>query len=210
MAQQSEWTITNVLTGEQTEQAAGIYYEAFKHKLKYLWLFTDKPRQGIAFLTRTLTIKKGFYALKEGRVIGIVGLQKDKEPYIHVTCKSFSESFGLFGGVWRYAAYQIYKFFDGIPKENELRIDSIAVANEARGLGVGSGLLHKVLVTASEIGKTSVVLEVVDTNPQARKLYERIGFVLTGTEKFGFLTARAGFTAVHYMRKPIVQQTISG
>lgn len=49
MARQSEWIITNVLTSGQTEQIAGIYYEAFKYKLKYVWLFTNKPQQGIAF-----------------------------------------------------------------------------------------------------------------------------------------------------------------
>ncbi|UHA73435.1 GNAT family N-acetyltransferase [Paenibacillus sp. 481] len=209
MAEQSELTITNVLTSEQTEEAAGIYYEAFKVKLNNLWLFTDKPQLAIAFLSRTMTIEKGFYAIKEGRVIGMVGLQKDAEPYIRVTLDSFVKTFGWFGAVWRYASYKIYDYFNSSPKENELRIDSISVASEARGLGVGSKLLNKVMQVASETGKKNVVLEVIDTNPQARKLYERIGFVCTGTKTFGATTARAGFRAVHYMSKPVVPESTS-
>lgn len=203
MEKHNELTITNVLTREQTEQAAGVYYEAFKYKLQYLWLFTNKRQQAISFLTRSLMIKNGLYAIKAGRVIGLVGMQKNKESYIDATFRLFLKTFGWFGASWRYAAFKVYKFFVGSPKEHELRIDWLAVAGEARGLGVGSKLLQKVQEIASDMGRTSLVLEVVDTNPQARRLYERIGFVHTSTTKLGFITSRAGFKAVHYMSKPI-------
>lgn len=203
MDKHQELTITNELTREQVEQAAEIHYDAFKYKVKYLLLFTGSRKKAVSFLTRALTIRNGLYVLKADRVIGIVGLQRDKEAYIDATFRLFKKTFGLFGASWRFVAFKAYKFFVGSPEVHELRIDWLAVSGEARGLGVGSYLLQKVQEIASDMGKTNLVLEVVDTNPQARKLYERIGFVHTDTKKFGLITSKAGFKALHYMNKSI-------
>jgi ribosomal protein S18 acetylase RimI-like enzyme len=54
------------------------------------------------------------------------------------------------------------------------------------------------------LGKEKMTLEVVDTNPEAKKLYERKGFVVTKIENIAFLTIRAGFRKVIHMRKVIV------
>ncbi|EWT03537.1 GCN5 family acetyltransferase [Intrasporangium oryzae NRRL B-24470] len=55
------------------------------------------------------------------------------------------------------------------------------VAPRARGRGVGEALVGAVLDEARRRGKSVVVLEVADTNAPAIALYERCGFVRTGT-----------------------------
>jgi len=53
----------------------------------------------------------------------------------------------------------------------------------ARGAGVGERLVQAVLDEAAARGRSRVVLEVTETNEPARRLYERMGFVLDGTRK---------------------------
>ncbi len=58
----------------------------------------------------------------------------------------------------------------------EFYIDSIAVAPIARGKGIGTKLLHHAITHAQENHFNQVGLLVDLANPNARKLYERIGF----------------------------------
>ena len=56
-------------------------------------------------------------------------------------------------------------------------MDGIFVAAAARGQGVGSALLAEIKNHAVTQGYQNVRLDVIDTNPQARALYGRNGFV---------------------------------
>jgi ribosomal protein S18 acetylase RimI-like enzyme len=56
---------------------------------------------------------------------------------------------------------------------------------------------------ARAIGLRALELEVVDTNPDAQRLYERLGFVVLREAHYGRLTAAGGFTGATYMRKEL-------
>ena len=86
------------------------------------------------------------------------------------------------------------RFFHGGKSAGQLRIDSLAVAPNERGSGVGRLLLHEVFALARERGFTSVILEVVDSNPRARNLYELLGFRSTAVYRYPWLTRGQGFT----------------
>lgn len=47
------------------------------------------------------------------------------------------------------------------------------------------------------------MLEVVNTNPRAKFLYEKLGFQVKKKTYFGFLTYNSGFSSVEYMFKEI-------
>ena len=57
---------------------------------------------------------------------------------------------------------------------------SMYVRPRARGRGVGDALVATVIDWAGQKNATSVHLWVTETNSQARTLYERCGFTLTG------------------------------
>lgn len=78
-------------------------------------------------------------------------------------------------------------------------MDGITVHREMRGLGIGTRLLDEIKRYARENGYSSVRLDVIDTNPGARRLYEREGFVATKTEHFGYLRRILGFGAATTM-----------
>ena len=56
--------------------------------------------------------------------------------------------------------------------------DFIAVTPDLQGQGIGTSVIHQVLDEAKRSGKP-VALQVLKVNP-ARRLYERLGFSVTG------------------------------
>ena len=72
-----------------------------------------------------------------------------------------------------------------------------------RGKGIGTRLLEAVFDFARAKGFGSVRLQVVDTNPDARRLYERMGFVATATHRHPYLRRMMGFSAVTTMVKEL-------
>ena len=63
---------------------------------------------------------------------------------------------------------------------DELHINTIAVAAEHRGRGLGSALMRHIMQEVMEQGITRATLEVRESNRSARQLYESLGFVSAG------------------------------
>ena len=84
-----------------------------------------------------------------------------------------------------------------------IRIESLAVESNFRGKGEGTLLLKKVFDFARENGYREVMLEVVDTNPRAKALYERLGFAQKKIRKYYFFTRSAGFSSEYIMSRQI-------
>jgi ribosomal protein S18 acetylase RimI-like enzyme len=82
-------------------------------------------------------------------------------------------------------------------------MDGIAVAPDVRGRGVGTLLIEEVAAVAAEQDCREVRLDVIDTNPRARALYERRGFTAVRTESTPYLRRLLGFGAVTTMHRPV-------
>lgn len=70
----------------------------------------------------------------------------------------------------------------GIKKGN-FRIKTIAVSRDARGQGIGSKLFDYIINYCKNTDIKTLSLEVIETNPRAKKLYESIGFQTDKTIK---------------------------
>ncbi|SDC54435.1 Acetyltransferase (GNAT) family protein [Paenibacillus sp. UNCCL117] len=70
--------------------------------------------------------------------------------------------------------------FDREAEEDELYIDSLCVFPQFRGQGVGTRLLEAVIAEAGAAGWSKLSLNVEQFNVNARRLYERMGFSVTG------------------------------
>lgn len=68
-------------------------------------------------------------------------------------------------------------------------------------MGVGTQLLNATIDFAKSINRKSVILEVVDTNPKAQKLYEKFGFAVVEVEDTSLFTSGSGFSRVIHMKK---------
>ena len=188
---------------EQLAQAAAVYYEGFAQKLDGLEFASRPPAQAIRILIASIQPEMAAYALLDGRVVGVAGMQYRGRRFYVVPWRVWRREFGVVGGLWRWLWFRLGQRFVH-PAADALRVDGIAVSAAARGLGVGTQLMAALAAHARAIGLRAVELEVVDTNPDARRLYERLGFVVLKDHHYGRLTARGGFTGAAYMRQELV------
>lgn len=173
--------------------AALLYNEAFGEKLSAAM---PDAKSRIALIESTLDPDYSFVAVAGHRLLGLAG--------IHTTDGSLTggldrmgfrvlvRSLGLPQAV---RAAFIMSLFEREPGDGELLLDGMAVARPARGSGMGSMLLRAVRSFAVAEGFRTIRLDVVDTNPRARALYERHGFVATETRLFPVLGNMLGFGA---------------
>jgi ribosomal protein S18 acetylase RimI-like enzyme len=97
------------------------------------------------------------------------------------------------GGLRGIRAACVFSLYERTLKSGELLMDGIVVDANARGSGIGTMLLDALVTFASDSGYTSVRLDVIDTNPRARRMYEQNSFVATSSESFGYLRWLLGF-----------------
>lgn len=197
-------TITNSLTPSQKKETARLFFKAFPKKFHTLWVFTKDEKRAVKVLSRSIRFKSGFYALSGDRVLGFIGLEKGTGYYAPISFQSLRSAFSGFSSLWRYLAYFVMRLIHGETDPDVIHIDPLVVSEQARGLGIGSSLLNKTFEYAKFSGKKKVILEVVDTNPLAKKLYERMGFRVVKEENLSLFTKRAGFQIFYHMEKDII------
>lgn len=86
---------------------------------------------------------------------------------------------------------------------NRIEIVALSVQENMRGKDIGTSIINEIIKYAKEKEFNRLSLTVVDTNQDAKRLYERIGFNITKIVKYGFITRSAGFEAVIHMYKNI-------
>jgi ribosomal protein S18 acetylase RimI-like enzyme len=182
---------------EFRREVAEMVYAAFRQKLAPL---IGAPGQGVAILEKSIDPALAIVAVCQGQPVGVAGLQYDGCNFINPRRSEFARQFGLVPGTLRFVMFKIFALaYD----QKDMYIDVLAVSPAMRGKGVGTLLLDAVFQTAREKGFKSVSLEVVDTNPDARRLYERVGFVVRHTYPYPYLRGIAGFSASIKMVKTL-------
>jgi ribosomal-protein-alanine N-acetyltransferase len=66
---------------------------------------------------------------------------------------------------------------------DEVHINNVALRPSLRGQGIGTALMRHVFAEARGLGAKRATLEVRASNVGARKLYERLGFYLSGSRR---------------------------
>ncbi|MBM3705715.1 MAG: GNAT family N-acetyltransferase [Actinobacteria bacterium] len=199
--------IGNIQPGEvyrigcSIEKAVEILYEAFSRKISALIKSREKA---IEIHKRALKLPYVFFALLDGEIIGIAGLHYSNQSFLEFRYTDIRKSFNPFKSVFYYFVFRMV-----VPKigKDVIRIDSLAVDVHFRGNGVGTMLIEEVCEFARKNGFREVMLEVVDTNPRAKALYERLGFVQKKVKKYYFLTRSAGFSSESIMSRQIEANT---
>ena len=191
--------ITTKLPREMITQAAEVYYSEFKQKYDGLLLIPRTREQALHILKESMDLSMGIYALDgRGNLVGLAGLGCKGRGFIKYKWKLLLQEFGMLGAILR----KLIKFFEAPAlKKGQLRIEGLVVSKDAQGKGIGTTLMHAVFDRARQQGYKSVHLEVINTNPGARRLYQRLGFKDKGRVYFGLLTRQAGFTSIWRMEK---------
>ena len=176
------------------QQAGLIYYEAFRRKLQPL---VGKPVETTQVLAAGLNLGMTLGALVDGELRGLAGLHHGGGIFSHVYRRDALARLGPVRGVYAWAALNLFAAGDHCPA-GELRIAALAVDAAARpGAGfapAGSGFRE-----SPPRRLPAVRLEVVDTNPRARQLYERLGFRAISAHHYPFIGAWLGFSGDQVM-----------
>ena len=89
-----------------------------------------------------------------------------KEPISHFTVATLKD--------------KVVGYFGFLHILDELHILNVAVDPEYREQGVGKCLMNRLLEEAKQLSARAVTLEVRESNQSAIRLYERVGFMLSG------------------------------
>lgn len=169
------------------ETAARLYVEAFKRKFENLIggqdliqaLFEEAINPSYCLCAYT----------DEGELVGIAGFHEGEKGFVDIKGRDFIQMFGWFHGSWKALVSDI--IFTRKPlSRDELLMDGIAVDAKWRGQGVGTKLFDALVDYGKSKHFKYMKLDVVDENPRAKALYERLGFYKSSYEKVFVLFAK--------------------
>lgn len=182
-------------------EVARMYWAAFGGKLR---VALRPDHKAITMLAGALNPKSSIVARAiDGQLLGVAGYKTPMGSLVAITFDVLKQHFGVLGAIWRGT---ILAFLERRPNVGTLLMDGIFVSERARGQGVGTLLLNAIKRKAREQGCTQVRLDVIDTNPRARLLYEREGFRAVAVRNLGPLRKLFGFRYATTMIVEIAQE----
>jgi ribosomal protein S18 acetylase RimI-like enzyme len=178
--------------------AAELCYDAFQQKFEPI---LNSAELGVGILEAGLRSEQIMIAVQNQQLAGVVGLEYNNQYFFDLKTSALVQAYGWLRGIIK---MMLFLPFAQHHHDGQLTIGAIAVSPIMRGQGVGTQLLHTIFDYARENGFRSVSLEVVDTNPHAQQLYQRMGFDVIKTRRYPYLKRLMGFSAVTAMKKNIV------
>ena len=176
------------LDRRQFKTAAKLYDEAFGKK----FAVAISSRQKRLTLLESAFV--GNFAITASVGMNLIGLAGFHTPDGSLTggidVRGLLTQLGIVRGL---RAAVIFGLYERKPKPGQLLMDGIAVHKDYRRRGIGSQLLRRLADHARRNGFSTIRLDVIDTNPGARRLYEQQGFIAVHNEKFPYLRWVLGF-----------------
>jgi ribosomal protein S18 acetylase RimI-like enzyme len=164
------------LPDEFRASAVRLYFNALKEKLGPI-LGSDGRAQEV--LANSIATDNCLAAICDEKLVGVMGTQTNAGGFVNPSLKTMIRIYGLIGGILRMGGLAILHH---ATSSDELYVDGVAVAHEMRGQGIGTHLFDLLERLALKKGIRTISLEVIDTNPRAKALYENIGFVVVKTQ----------------------------
>jgi ribosomal protein S18 acetylase RimI-like enzyme len=163
-------------------QAASICYDGLVSQMGFL---LGSRQKVITLIAHSLNIERGLAAQTQGQLVGLVGLKYENLPFSQFERSHCIRELGFLRGLLAFRAFNNIAFAKPLP--DEMCIDVLVVDASMRGKGIGSLLMQSAFEIALKNQCTAVIVDVASTNPNARRLYERLGFKFVQTIKFKYL-----------------------
>lgn len=155
--------------------------------------FSCDNHKAIDFLTTVYTDGSGFFgwrnhvvATANNTVIGIAACYSG-DDYLRLSLELISQVVHFYPPQSvPYVLWRMHLLQSRMPKPGKLMhyVANFGVRSDMRGKHVGSTLLLNQIITARELGKIVMALDVSVDNPRAQTLYERLGFKAVRLNKF--------------------------
>lgn len=175
-------------------QIAVLYDAAFGAKLG---IAIPDAKLRLQILAEAFDPSHAFVAISGTQILGVAGFKsRHSSLTAGISSSMLRKRLGVFGWL---RALSILALFERELGPDQLLMDGLCVAPEARGSGIGSQLLDRLKQFGAEEGYRTIRLDVIDTNPGARRLYERLGFAPRTSTHFAYLRWLLGFSAATTM-----------
>lgn len=193
-------TVSDGLRAERVEDALRLSYDAFERKFRIgfrgaddlVRLFADSA-DGTSCLSAE--------SEDGGALLGVLAFQADGSEFYRM---SAAAAFGRFSPARAVRVLlNLALLYTPRPAPDEFIVDSLAVAQSARGMGIGTALMREAERKAISMGKRFMSLSVIGENTGAIRLYERLGYKTTRTERGFIVRLIVGCDEVHRMEKPL-------
>ena len=163
-------------------RVAELFWEAFGHKLRPGFANEETGR---AVLSATIRSDRVLSAYQSGELLVMCGFHQAGVGSVDLSWSKVRKvvSFPAY-----LRALLVLSVISTSERAGAFVLDGIAVHVDARGKGIGTALLRRAADKAKASGASAVRLAVVDSNPKARSLYEREGFVQVESGSIGFLS----------------------
>jgi ribosomal protein S18 acetylase RimI-like enzyme len=174
-----------------------LLYESFKNKLT---VAIDSKRIALNIINDSINYKMGFYAFDEyGELVGVLGIVTRSESFYKIKYSTIRKQYPLLKSLKCYILLKMESII--AVKKNELFIVAFTVKTTHRHQGIGTRLFHTAIDSYKKLGYRKVKLSVIENNDNAKRLYKKLGFLVTHKYNYGFITRRAGFSSVYIMEK---------
>ncbi|MDO6688089.1 MULTISPECIES: GNAT family N-acetyltransferase [unclassified Agarivorans] len=174
---------------EYRAAVAELYDQAFGQKFA---LAINQQSVRVRVLAEAFKPEYSFVVMHQQKVVAVAGFQTPQGSFTSgIAWAGLSRILGSIKGLW---AAAVFSLFERKASAKTLVMDGIVVAEEYRGLGLGSMLLDKMVEHATELGFERVRLDVIDSNPRAKKLYLAKGFKIVSSDYYPYLKWLLGFS----------------
>lgn len=153
-------------------------------------------------LVREGTVASGAHPEADEELLGLLAFQIGNTSFLDFTWGDIYSVYGLVDGLVRALRLSLLSHFCA---PGEIYVEALVVRESGRGKGIGTSLLEALFEYGKRAGFQSITLQVIDTNPAARKLYERLGFRVVKNTKIWPVNELIGFPfqEVLLMRKDL-------
>ncbi|MFD2470604.1 GNAT family N-acetyltransferase [Amycolatopsis silviterrae] len=195
-------TLRRSIPAGAERRAAELCWGAFGRKLGPA---LNPPEKAVPFLAGQLRADRAVCAFAGGELVALAEYRLGGQAPAKGSAAAVLRTYGPLRGLYRLA---LLALFENRPKRGRLVLASIAVDPGFRGHGIGSLLVEEVSAIAAERGCREIRLDVIDANPRAKALYERLGFATVKTTRTPYLRRLMGFGAVTTMGRSVAPKGI--
>lgn len=200
---------------DDVEAAVPLIHSSGPETFNYVF---DVPGRGTAldFLSSAFVEAVGPFSFSlhtavelDGRIVG-VGAGYDGHQTVPHTPIAIRQILGFYG-IWR----SLGVIRRGLAVERIVRpphgdlfyIGHLGIVRQHRGRGIGSILVDHLLAEATERGRQTAALDVSVENPNAQRLYERMGFEITEEIFCRLSNDRGRVPCFRRMERPTLRDT---
>lgn len=167
-------------------EAIPLMYSAGPESYRYVFS-VDYQDQAIDFLRYAFVKGQGEFgyndhrvALHNNTIVGLVGRRSSTQnlAYTFAAAKQIFGFYGLVTGLKVIVRGLRFEAIVAPPPKGRVSLHNLGVTPASRGKGYGKKIIEHFIASEKKGKNTYVCLDVAATNPRAKLLYQRLGFVV--------------------------------